>query len=195
MSPLRKIVEPATKRLAQSVSRRSFVRDTGFFLFGLAAEQVVESAAGKVADAVMPEPSPRIRVATTLTRSSFTRSATPEQKALLQAYHDRASIRRLPWGTRAEIDQDAIWRIEWQGEGVRAHIWPDVDVAGMPMHRQPDPDFGLWAADRMTKCWLQGEPLFQSCHARIATTGKVERYTALMVPIGDRGVISLTSLT
>lgn len=174
-----------------NITRRAFLRGglhVAAFAGGISAERAIDW----IGESDRPEP-----VFTGLSRGQFDRRGTEDQKAALAASSGDAAglIERLPaWATLAEADDDGRWIIRHQGDGVRHHIWPGENVVGLGMDQQPDPAFGAWAASRMTHAALVGEPVYQACQTWIETLGRVERYTALLIPVGRRGMVSVTSL-
>lgn len=175
------------------ISRRGFIRGAAAFTAGLVADQAVEQfMIEPLLQSDRPAP-----VYTGLSVRQFERNASDHQKAALSfAGLSTPQLReRAPsWATYAERDDTGRWIIQWQGAGLRDHIWPGQNMAGVPMDQQPDPVFGEWAAGRLTQCSLSREPAYQACQAWISTLGRVERYTAMLVPIGQRGMISASAL-
>lgn len=175
------------------MTRRRFLVGAGIYVGGLATDQAIERT---VLDPILEEErKPRSFVSTNLSAERFAKMASREQRAALATWQVGTEMPRLVLArcTRTYMGKDHRRWMAQQGSGIRQWdgFWRVRDI---PMDEQPDAEYGAWSADRLNRCDLTGEPVFQIVRGIVSSDGeeKVQRYTALLLPDGKGGVDSVT---
>jgi hypothetical protein len=184
-----------------TVNRRNFVKTAGVFVAGAVAPRVAWEAGALTFDRTVVEealrPDPRSMTSTDLAPERFLAHASVEmQGAVMFWQQGRKDFPPViaERSTRTYRGDDGRRCMAWQGD--RIHLFGDgpLRARDIPMHQQPDRQLGEWAADRLERCALSGEPAFQKCRALAMRDGETVpvEWFAVLLPWGDGVVDSVT---
>lgn len=176
---------PAARSRMERVTRRDVLWAIGGAVAGSVAGQgvldpILEPVAEPVREALYgaPDPIPHMRM--DLGVEAFNRLAAPNQRAAWDGLKLTGSIPEHAAGrcTFVEERDGDMWVLE-QGHEAAGILWGKPLNPGR-MADQPDRPFGRWRAECIRAAARKTEPTFEL--VRAVVSGRVHRYTALVVP-------------
>lgn len=208
MDSFKKQIRTATGLMRRNagafIPRRRFLWKAGIFAAGAATLKAVNLATDEIivrsVESIAELPSMSHTYASTdLGLRHFEEDASDEQKAGLSAYYQGTAMKDLPDAVKAVAtlteDRDGEQWVVLQGTGIG--LW-ESRPRDIPMHAQPDPDYGRWCGQRFRTASLTQQrvgPRYQRCQSVVYTDNRTRQralYDVLLLPYPNGDVVSIT---
>lgn len=178
------------------IDRRKFVTSAGMFAAGLLADQAFEiTAVDPIKEHFAPDP--RSMTYTNLAPERFASMASVEMQGALMCWQQgRSDYQQIiaQRCTQTYRGEDGRRWMKSQGEGIRLFGREPLRMTDIPLVEQPDREYAAWAEERLDRCELGDQPLFQKCRGVVRTDDGpvVQTYLALLLPRKGGAVDSVT---